>query len=278
MRAVFATDLSDASKAALDCLCACETGDFEEVVLLHVIDVDMYTGGGSVPLFLEADKALLEEQAARLRGVGLEVRTRVELGDTVAEIERVAAEESAGLVIVGNVGRGGLRERALGGTAERVASEAKVPVLVERVTDSQGSWCRLAAGHTFRKTAIAVDFSPASRSAIDFVGRLSGVEAVRLVHVVGGEAADGVLGPAEDRRLRLDEWALAVTSVNEVSTEVLEGDPATLVNSAATAWGATCIATGLCGHGHAHRLVWGSVSSALARLASLPVLLVPPET
>jgi len=277
VKAVFATDLSEASRVALECLCPCETEDFEEIVLLHVIDVDMYTEGGSVPMFLEADKRILEEQAEGLRAIGHSVRTQVEQGDAASQIERVVTQEGAGIVVVGSVGRGGLRDRALGSTAERVASQAKVPVLVEHVSDGTGSWCRIAAGHTFRRALVAVDFSPASARALEFVASLSGVEAVRLVHVAEGHDAAERDSSAVEARMRLDEWALGAAACGDLTTEVLEGEPAKTIGEAASAWGATCIATGLCGHSHLHRLVWGGVAAALVRSALVPVLLVPPK-
>ncbi|RJQ53655.1 MAG: universal stress protein [Actinobacteria bacterium] len=274
MKAMYATDLSEPSLAALDWLFACQKEDFEEVILLHVIDIDMYTEGGSLPLFLETGRKLLEENAARLRERGLNVRTRVEQGRVVHEIHRVAAEEEAGLVVVANVGRGGLAERALGGTAEAAAAETRVPVLVEKVSGEAGKWCRATAGHTFARTVVAVDFSDTSRQALRTVSSFAGVRAILLVHVAGGaEVAD--LGSEEERRLRLDEWALLAEGI-KVERELREGDPVPQIEDAASAWGATCIAAGLCGHGFVHRIRWGSVSRELARTAELPVLLVPP--
>lgn len=278
MRAIFATDLSDAARAALDCLCECQVTDFEEIVLVHVIDVDMYTEGGSVPLFLEADRQLLDEQVQRLRDRGLSTRARLEQGAAAAEIERVAAEEEAGLIIIGNVGRGGVRGRLLGGTAEILASEAKTPVLVEKVTGHEGSWCRLAEGHTFRRTMVAVDLSGGSRGAPAAVAGMAGVEAIRLVHVMTGDEKGSGSGSDEDRLALLDEWASDAPAELDVSTELREGDPTAEIALAAFEWGATCLAVGLCGHGHLHRFVWGSVSSALARTLALPVLIVPPRT
>jgi hypothetical protein len=43
LNAIIATDLSEASLAALDSVCGCESGVFDKVTLLHVIDLDLYT-------------------------------------------------------------------------------------------------------------------------------------------------------------------------------------------------------------------------------------------
>ncbi len=275
MKALFATDLSEANLAALDCLCECQRDDFEEIVLLHVVDVDMYTEGGSLPLFLETDRALLEKSAGRLRGRGLNVRTRVEQGRVVHEIDRIAAEEGAGLIILGNVGRGGVMGRMLGGTAEAIASSAHTPVLIERVALEAGLWCRMTGGHTFRRTLVAIDFSPASRAALDTAGCMAGLEGLRLIHVKGGrEAVD--LGSVLERQEKLKGWAREAPGSVRAESEVREGDPVQEVMAAANDWDASCIAAGLCGHGPIERLRWGSVSAGLARTAKLPVLLVPP--
>ena len=49
MKVLVATDLSEAGLRSVEGLCACGAAGFGRVTLLHVVDLDLYTAGGSVP-------------------------------------------------------------------------------------------------------------------------------------------------------------------------------------------------------------------------------------
>ena len=71
MKSLIATDLSAAGLLSLDSICSA-AGLFESVVLLHVVDLDLYTAGGSVPQILEfASGEARRSSAVRLAGCGL---------------------------------------------------------------------------------------------------------------------------------------------------------------------------------------------------------------
>lgn len=77
----------------------------------------------------------LQVVATRLRGTGLDVRTRRERSVTsrAAEvIPAVLAEQPAGIAIMASHGRGGVLRWALGSTAEEVLDHAPCPVLIVR--------------------------------------------------------------------------------------------------------------------------------------------------
>jgi nucleotide-binding universal stress UspA family protein len=100
MNVLIATDLSEASLAALDSVCACKHGIFDKATLLHVIDLDLYTAGGSIPQITEYANNVLPLWAERLTSCGIETMVRVEQGPAAETIEDVALESGADLVVM----------------------------------------------------------------------------------------------------------------------------------------------------------------------------------
>jgi nucleotide-binding universal stress UspA family protein len=81
----------------------------------------------------EATKAKLEEQAQRIRDAGIEVAgVHVREGFPDEEIVGLAGRLSAGLIVIGNRGRGRLRRALLGSVSDSVVRHAHCPVLVVR--------------------------------------------------------------------------------------------------------------------------------------------------
>jgi len=275
MRYLVATDLTDASLLALDALRAFAGGEGGDVTLLHVVDLDLYTAGGSVPGIIEFAQERLTQEATRLEGCGLSApRIRVEQGDSTQTILRVAAEEHADLVVMTNLGKGARTGRLFGSTAERVASRGSTPVLVERVGIAEGDGgdcCRLTEGSPFERTLIAVDLEHDPEAALDFMRTVPGVGVMRVVYVVQDA------GRSEEARLRLNELGSALPTGVEAEFSVLAGVPAEEIVADAAGWGASTIALSPCSHGALHRAVWGSVARRVALAAECSVLFVPPR-
>jgi nucleotide-binding universal stress UspA family protein len=68
-----------------------------------------------------------------LEGSGVNVRGRLEQGDAVETIVRVASEEKCDLIIMGTHGRSGLSHLLRGSVAEKVLRQAGCPVVTLRV-------------------------------------------------------------------------------------------------------------------------------------------------
>lgn len=112
---------------------------------LHLVRVIIYPSEVASPYLpqtvalnqsvLESSRELasttLKEQAAKLRGEGLNVQVHVTEDVQAAKgITRGASESGAGVIVMGTHGRGGLRRAMLGSTADKVVRSARVPVLV----------------------------------------------------------------------------------------------------------------------------------------------------
>lgn len=66
------------------------------------------------------------------RGLGVEARAVVTIGEVVPSIVRTARDEHADLIAMGTHGRSGLARVVLGSVAERVVRDSEVPVLLVR--------------------------------------------------------------------------------------------------------------------------------------------------
>jgi nucleotide-binding universal stress UspA family protein len=243
MRVLIATDLSDASLAGLECVCACGSGVFTHATLLHVIDLDLYTAGGSVPQILEYAHTALPEWADRLRGCGLETDVRVEQGSAVETIEQVADEVGADLVVMTSLGHGAATGRIFGSTVEKVASRGHVPV---------------------------AELDDAASALLAHVGKLPKGSAIRVIHVAaaGDDVAHAEAGLSD---------LVAKTDIPAAETAILTGDPTDVIVQDAVDWKATVVVVAACRHSPLHRAVWGSVARGVALHAPCSVLIVPPD-
>ncbi|HUG56046.1 MAG TPA: universal stress protein [Candidatus Limnocylindrales bacterium] len=75
-------------------------------------------------------RAYLEAAAAELRGRGIDADARHAEGDAAAEIQRLARELPADLVVMSTRGQGGLKRLVLGSVADAVVRGAVAPVLL----------------------------------------------------------------------------------------------------------------------------------------------------
>ena len=270
MRVIIATDLSEASLAAVDSVTACSPVDFSAVALVHAVELDLYTGGGTVPAILELAEERLGQIAAHLRDAGFDANVRAEVGPAVEVIERVAAEEEADLVVMTNLGKGAVSGRLLGSTAERLASAGTLPVLIERVREDAGAWCRIGDGQPFSRVLVGTDLSDSFPAQLAVVGNLPDLGEVRVVHVADADTdTDALIGDLTT----LATEALPGTRVETVVRT--DDDPAEGLLAEAEEWGATIITVSPRRHGMLHRAIWGSTARRIAKESPIPVLFVP---
>lgn len=196
-------------------------------------------------------------------------------GEPARVIDDVATSRHAQLIIVG-LGRHELVDRLFGDeTALKVARSSHLPVLA------------VPEGNVAvpRHAVVAVDFSEgslrAARAALRLVG---GRGVVELVHVVPRDRLlfDAWVSQEEYTRfvrhsLTRFRARLAIPSSVRAQDVVLSGDPARELVSYAARAGADLIAVGSHGHGFVTRLVIGSVTTKLLRMASCSVLVIPAD-
>ena len=129
------TDFSDRSEHAFHLACALARDYGARLVVLHVTAHPVIGyGEGVLPPDPEELARHAWDELNRLEVPGGSVRAerRLEEGDPVSEILRVAGESGADLVVMGTHGRTGLPRLLMGSVAELVVRKAKCPVLTVR--------------------------------------------------------------------------------------------------------------------------------------------------
>ncbi|MEX2571088.1 MAG: universal stress protein [Gemmatimonadota bacterium] len=223
-------------------------------------------------------RARLHDQVARSVRPGIRTGIiRVSTGTPSASILEAADDIRADVILLGAHRDRGIADRYLGSTAERVLGRTSVPCLV------------LNGPLTLpiRKIVVPTDQSaPAQRAlqtALRWAGEVGqrGQPELALAHVL--DASDGDQ-PGPHRRLDLRqglEQAVAEARGDTgadlpVRIELLEGDtPANSLVDFIEADGSDLIVMGTHGDGLLVRVLLGSVSSALFRRTTVPLLMVP---
>jgi nucleotide-binding universal stress UspA family protein len=126
------TDFSEQSRYALRTTCALARDSGARVVILHVAQPPTFAyAEGVIPP--EPEEHLEEARAQLLQfdvpDPRVRAERRLEEGDPVTAILRVAREVGADLIVMGTHGRRGLGRLLLGSVAELVVRRAACPVL-----------------------------------------------------------------------------------------------------------------------------------------------------
>ncbi|MFC5369175.1 universal stress protein [Salinirubrum litoreum] len=281
MRIVFATDLSDASKTAIEsrtCLeCLANIG-VREVHLLTVVPDNVSSGLPGMDIASDARTALAAQRDV-FEDAGFEVETHVARGTPHRRINGLAERIDADMIVVGSRGESPLENRLIGGTVRNVARTAVRPLLVERIERTE-SGPAVKKEHLFRDTLYATDFSANAERAFDFFPQLTGAtQRAYLLHVRGREQKDGSDTEA-DARERLDEMATELRDRMgiEVETNVRTGGVVDEILAEETRVGATTTLLGARGTSRLRRLLLGDTAETVVARGNNNVLLVPPES
>lgn len=265
MRLLIGSDLSQASYQVIKLLRDCQLNDFGEVILAHIIELDPYTAGGSFPMLEEEDKKILDAYAEDIKKTGIKVKVEVREGNVVEQLNAIAKENDVDMISVTNIGKG-LTDNLLGSTAEKLASQTKLPVLIEKVIVDKEKYCRASEGHIFRNVVCAIDFSENSKKAALYSSKLPGLKEFTLVNVSSEDTIQ--VAESEIKGLIKQEGL-------EAKAALLIGNPTGEILKFIEENNVSCISMGLCGHSGIQRMLWGSVSAEIAKNSKIPVLIIP---
>ena len=196
-------------------------------------------------------------------------------GEPARVINDVATSRHAQMIIVG-MGRHELVDRIFGDeTALKVARSSHLPVLAVPDDDFEVP----------RHAVVGIDFSEGSVRAARAALRLLGDGGVlELAHVVPRDRLLFDAWVSQEEYMRFVRHSLtrfrarlAIPAGVRVEDIVLSGDPARELLSYANRIDADLIAAGSHGHGFITRLVIGSVTTKLLRMASCPILVIPAD-
>ena len=278
MRIVFATDLSEASEAAIrsrTCLACLGRIGVEEVHLVTVVPSNVGIPGASLE---SSRRRTLDAQRGVFESAGFAVETHVVRGEPHRRINGIADHVDAGLIVVGSRGASPLENRFVGSTTRNVARTAVVPLLVERIAaGDEGDGPEVVREHLFEHVLFATDFSENADRAFEFLPTLSGAtKRVTLLYVLGREGRDAGLTPVEARE-RLDALAADLDPMGvETEVSVREGGPVGEILAEEERVEPTVTLLGSRGRSPLRRLLLGSVSESVVARGRGNVLLVPP--
>jgi nucleotide-binding universal stress UspA family protein len=216
------------------------------------------------------------------------VETQVRDGQPWREIQALAGELPADLVVMGTHGTGGFERLLLGSVTEKVLRRLPCPVLTVCHEEGQ-TW---EAPDLVRRVLCATDLAESSPPTIAYARALAARYGapVTLLHVVE-TAMDApfapLLGPLEHARLRAEVVRLAREKMAKAVTEgapssgpavearVSVGRASEEILKTATELRADLIVMGSHGSGPLGRMLFGSTVHEVVRHGTCPVLTVP---
>lgn len=131
-RILHPTDFSDLSRPAFELACSLARDFGARLVVCHITPPPVAAVVEGMVVDVPAGES--EQTRTRLEQVkptdtSIKVVHRLEVGDAVREIVRLADEEKADLIVMGTHGRGGVSRLLMGSVAEGVMRRAPCPVL-----------------------------------------------------------------------------------------------------------------------------------------------------
>jgi len=204
----------------------------------------------------------------------------------VGRIVETAAEEKAGLIVMGTRGLGGFRRAVLGSVSSAVAAHAGCATLVVRSTKKG------AAGGDIKKVLVAIDDSQNAQRALEAAVELANrfKAELRITHVVyvpmfswsmgipgSTSAVDQIEEDAENLGKKLLTKAVKFAKSNgaaDVKEELVTDltAPAQAIVRIAERTGTDVIVMGTRGNGGFKKLLMGSVANSVLHYAGCSVL------
>ena len=196
---VVGTDLSPRSDRALLRAISIAKATGNEIVLVTVLEGEA-AGPGARSEQRRAASALQRLQGSLSEREGIVCRVEVRSGDPAEELNKVADEAGAELMVIGPDRRGFFKDAFGSVTAERIVRAATVPLVV-----AKGSpWS------PYRKILLPVDLSDSWQAKLEEVGSLAWLDGTQmtLLHIhdpEGREMMGRSLVTASARKAYLDE-------------------------------------------------------------------------
>ncbi len=282
---LFVTKFEELGYDALRSLLSLRNASLNHVVFVNVIERDrvaMHRGAG----YLKEEEIRLRE-TANIRFIdwaedlfeqGMEVGVYIVVGSMVPEVIKAAQKEEADLIVIGRPHKGVLENLYSGSDVTELLRRAATPVLVyKHLSDTT-----IAIDKPFEKPLLAMDWSPTSLRAVEYLKVLKNViKEIHVVHVVGqkqlkGNSAMEIQAIRKETRNKLEEICDIFEAENiRADAHVYIGDPDKEIEKAAREHQASLIVLGSSG-----KTAWverwlGSTPQSIAENSTYPTLLVP---
>jgi nucleotide-binding universal stress UspA family protein len=284
---LFVTKFEELGFDALQSLLSLRKASLNHVVFVNVIERDrvaMHRGTG----YLKEEEIRLRE-TANIRFIdwaedlfeqGMEVGVYIVVGSLVSEVIKAAQKEETDLIVIGRSHKGVLEHLYSGSDITELLRRVEIPVLVYK----QLSETAIAIEKPFEKPLLAIDWSPASLSAVEYLKALKDViQELDIIHVVSqkklkGTSAMGIQAIRKDTRKKLDEICNVFEAEGiKADAHVYIGESDEEIEKAAREHQATMIVLGSSG-----KTAWverwlGSTPQSIAEKSIYPTLLIPFE-
>lgn len=288
-RVLFPTDFGELASHLLTCIGDLGNAGLEEVILLHVINVDELDRN-LLASFRDRDEARLreiasiklEEQIQILKNKDIKVRAIITTGIPSNEIVRIAGSESVSLIIGGTQHHRSKEEDKLDATTTRVIYKSNLPVHVMKLSDEEikhPNECDRFCNRLFGKVLFPTDWSDCAKATLNQLVKLRKVIGQLIVSHVMDERILRHLEPEkiEDYRQndsdRLNEVKETLNRLGfSVNTHLHVGYPALEISRIADEEDISLIAIGKRGRTGLKEIIWGSTSQHLVRSSNCSVL------
>jgi len=281
-RILFATDLSEYAKRALDYVAGFP--DAREVLLLYVLQAARSPRGGGevVESFTGRERSLLREEKRHLESLNkdLRVTTMVKTAtDIPGAIIETAEEEGVSLIAVGARGNSVVEGILLGSVSMAIIRRSRTNVLVLRheiiedmAEKRHGKPCPMILA----KVLCPTDFSSFSDRALSLVSTTKGIGEIIILTVVShGETESDIQNAVEEAKERIEKIRGDLSAQGIGARSIVRiGNPASEIIEVADEEDVSLIWIGSHGKGWFRELLIGSTAYDVAMNARKPVIII----
>ena len=285
-RLLFVTKFEELGFDAVQSLLNLAKASLNHIVFINVIERDRFAMSR---VGYRKDEEIRLREAANIRFIdwaenlferGMEVGVYIVVGNLVSEVIKAAKKEETDLIVIGRSHKGVLEHLYSGSDVTELLRRTATPVLVYKHLSETA----LSIEKPFERPLLAIDWSPASMKAVEYLKELKDVvKEIRVVHVASekdlkGSSAMAIQKTRKETRKKLEQICAVFEGEGiEAREHVYIGDPNEEIEKAARDCQATMIVLG-----SSAKTAWvekwlGSTPRTIAEKSIYPTLLIPPE-
>jgi len=282
---LFVTKFEELGFDAVRSLLSLTKADLNHVVFINVIERDRFAMSR---VGYRKDEEIRLREAANIRFIdwsenlfeqGLEVGVYIVVGTLVSQVIKAAQKEETDLIVIGRSHKAMLEHLYSGSDVTELLRRAATPVLVYKHLSETA----ISIEKPFDRPLLAIDWSPASLRAVEYLKELGDVvSAISVVHVASekdlkGSSAMEVQKTRKETLQKLEKvCTIFETEGIDARAHVYIGDPDDEIEKAARDCQATMIVLGSSAKSAWVEKWLGSTPQKYAEESIYPTLLIPP--
>ncbi len=282
---LFVTKFEELGFGALQSLLPLTKSGLEHVIFMNVIErerVAMQRGvgykHGEARKLRERANIRFIDWAENLFEQGMEVGVYIVVGNMVPQVILAAEKEDADMIVIGRRHKKMLELFYSGSDITELLRRAERPVLVYKHLEESGS----VLERPFEKPLLAIDWSPASLRAVDFLKNLSGVvNKINVIHAASPKELKGssnldIQQLRKEKRAKLQEICDVFEKNGiDASAHVYVGETVAEIERAAKEHKSTLVVLGSSGKSTWVERWIGSTPRDIAEKSPYPTLIIP---